>query len=102
MEYFDIYYILDHNDCPPTITYFDTSKHQHDCLAKIRDSDKDLDLIDIERVKVKRKPKDIVEFINREARLNRYLTGCYNGKVDSSHFDDEPPTPTKRHLQLVQ
>lgn len=102
MEYFDIYYILDHNDCPPTVTYFDTSKDQRDCLEKIRNADKDLSLIDIEKVKVKRKPKDIVEFVNREVRLNRYLTGCFNGHVDSSQFDDEPPTPTKPHLRLVQ
>lgn len=101
-EYYNIYYILDLNESPPVSRYFDSSTSQHDCLEEIRDSGKDLSLVDVEVVKVKRKISDVVKYLNSEVTAARTTALFFGGVVDSNELADfEIPAKKISHLRLV-
>lgn len=64
MTTWNIYRIVDHNECPPVTTFYDSSRSGHDCLKDLRDQGKDLALIDIDIIPVQRSKKDVVSLLN--------------------------------------
>ena len=64
METWYIYRLTDHNECPPEVTYFNTKTDRRDCLQDIRESGKDLSLIDIDYVQVRKLKRDVVDMMN--------------------------------------
>ena len=99
-EYYNIYYILDLNESPPVSKYFDSSASQHDCLEEIRNAGKDLSLVDIEVVKVKRRISDVVEYLNNEVEAARRTVAFFNGVVETEDF--EISADKISHLRLVE
>ena len=94
MTTWKIYRIIDHNECPPVTTFFDTSKSHRDCLEGLLDSGKDLSLIDIETVVVQRSKSDVVNFLN-----------CVASSPGARYLYDVEPVEEKRsysHLRLVK
>ena len=94
MVTWNIYRIVDHNECPPITTFYDSSKHQKDVLQELRDSGKDLSLIDIDVVSVQRSKTQMVNLLN-----------CVIGSPQYGGRDHDEPIQLKkahRHLRLVK
>lgn len=105
MTTWNIYRIVDHNECPPVTTFFDTSKHRHDCLKELRKSGKDLSLVDIDVVVVQRTKTDIVDFMNCVSVSPQFAFSDENTVSSSSLSSPSSCEPFQRktfpHLSLV-
>lgn len=94
MTTWKIYRIVDHNECPPVTTFFDTSKSHRNCLDGLMESGKDLKLVEIETVMVRRSKSDVVNVLNY----------AYSSP-EVGHLADVEPVEEKRcysHLRLVK
>lgn len=96
MNTWDVFYIIDYNESPPVVTYFNSQRDQHDCLYKIRDADKDLDLVELHKTQVRRGKKTVTEFVNRQVRFTRQLAAF----EDPDPIDDDESRRKSRHPHL--
>ena len=99
-QIFLLFYIVDHNECPPHVTYFDSLRDQHDCLEKIRDTGKDLSLVDIESVQVQRQKGSFVNFVNKQVKFTRLLYDFHNPEPMTE--EEWRKTPGHPHLRIVK
>ena len=100
MNTWDVFYIIDRNESPPVVTYFNSQRDQHDCLENIRDADKDLDLVELHMTKLRRGKKTVTEFVNRQVRFTRQLAAFED--PDPIDDDELPKKPRHRHLRVVK
>ena len=105
MTTWNIYRIVDHNECPPVTTFYDTSKHRHDFLKELRKSGKDLSLVDIDIVVVQRTKTDVVDFLNCVSASPQFAFSDENTVSSSSLSSPSSCEPFQRktfpHLSLV-
>lgn len=105
MEHWNIYRIVDHNECPPVTTFYDTRKDRRDVLRDIRDSGKDLSLVDIDVVVVRKRKKDIVDFLNCVSASPQFASSDESTEASSNSSSSSSSSPSQRqsfpHLSLV-
>lgn len=94
METWDVYRITDYNECPPVTTFYDTKRNRYDALEEFRELGKDLGLVEINKIQVRKAKSDLVEILNAVSTSPRF--------ADLTPEDDEIVYRSYGHLTVVK
>lgn len=95
MDTWHIYRITDYNECPPVTTFYDSSRDRSDALEDLRSGDKDMSLVEVSRMQVRRLKSDMVDLLNAVSASPRF--------ADLSEEQDEGDSPrTYGHLTVIK